>query len=129
MSIGKALFALLTTDDDLSELIGNRVSAVKFRRGEEFPALTYNTDNIKSLPCRDPGPERRGILELAILTDTYEEMESVESALSILLDNRTHEAALMRLTFSEGRPDYTEDADELKALYKRIEYDLTTVPI
>lgn len=129
MSIGKALYSLLATHPDLLPLLSGRVYAVKFAQAKAFPAITYNTENVKALPCRNPGMDKKGVIELALLTDTYGQMEELSEALIATLEHKTHLKEGFRLSFSEADPDFTEEAEDLNALYKRIQFILTATPV
>lgn len=124
--IAEAVYDLLSTDDDIAAIVGERIYPVAFTQSEQFPALTYNIKRGFGLECRDPSNKTKSkLLEIAILASTAYELQTLAELLDAKLANYSGTHAGYYLQVEPNDDDFDEDASDINALFKRLQFDLT----
>lgn len=76
--IGEVLNDLLTNDEELANIIGNKVFPLVATEGTTFPFIVYERLNDSSKGCKDGYHEDTVTFSITILSETY--LQSIQVA-------------------------------------------------
>ncbi|RIV20328.1 DUF3168 domain-containing protein [Fibrisoma montanum] len=127
--ISQALYALLSQDDTINELVDGRIYGASFEQGSAFPAICYAASDMRPLPCRRPGKTRTGTLDLDILANDLDELGLIAEALHEKLDSLDTIVAGYSLRTGEGEDEPDDEDTDLEKYYKRIQFRLTATKL
>jgi hypothetical protein len=122
--IGKSLVALLLGTPAITSLIGDRLTAASFEVGD-YPCMFYNTDGIKSLPCRGSKNIKTGQLEVGIMARSMASLEDVASEVTTLLEHYDGVVEGIALVVDEAEPDFDDEVPDLGTYTRVIRFDVT----
>lgn len=123
--IGEALYDLLSTNPAIIAMVGNRVSSISFREAEVLPGLNYNTRSVVSVPCRNPGQDKTGILEIGMLAGNEVELERLSDTVTSALDRYQGVHLGYALYIEANDNDFDENVEDLNSFYKALQFDFT----
>lgn len=128
--IAEAITDLLENLPATATLIQDRVYPATFAQSGFYPALTYNTRDMRVLPCRDKSTRTRiGLLEIGILANSTYDLQNLSELLAVSLSHYEGTHAGYFLQVEENADEYDENAEEIDALFKRIQFDLTVTKL
>ncbi|MBD2705613.1 hypothetical protein IC229_33705 [Spirosoma sp. BT702] len=122
--IGVPIRALALEQAGITDLVAERISSIRFVQSDELPAIMYSTDDMKPVACRSSHNEYEGRVELSILATHPQQIEDLITALRLTFDRFEGISAGWHLRFSNGTEGPDDQDEDLKAYYKRIDYNV-----
>lgn len=123
--IATAIYSILSTNTNVSTLVGTRIYPNEVPQKATFPAIYFVTDQIKPFPCRLPSGTFQGAFEVGVLAKNYDSAIAVLNAIRTALDYYDGTAGGFSLKIQTGGREGMDDFnDKLPAFIKSLEYDV-----
>lgn len=122
LQIGKAIYSLLTENEELNNLINKKVYPLIANVNTTFPFIVYRRSGIDSVSSKDRLINReRGNIDLIIASDTYNEsIEIAEKVNKALIHKRGLVAGIniKDIELVNASEDFIEDTFIQELTYK-----------
>jgi len=114
LNIGAAIFQILTTDSDVSELVGQKVYPLVAPEGTPFPFVVYTRSGISSARDKDSYFYSQDVMQgVIVCTDDYTEGVNIAMAIAKAMQfgEKTvtvgeYNIDIMESVFDSGTEDY-----------------------
>ncbi len=128
--IVEAIYDLLSTLIPVTDLIEDRVYPVAFEQTGTLPAITYNTRSMTPVSCRkSDGKTKEGLLEIGVLASGTLELVTLSETISDNLIGYAGTHAGYYLQIESSDEDFDESAEDINAMFKRLQFELTTTKL
>lgn len=98
MSIGKAIYSILSNNGAVAALVGTKIFPARAEQGTEYPFIVYNT--ISTNPSNTYGASGKSTLDMVrvqitVLANTQAAIDNIASKIRIALDYYTVSAVVV----------------------------------
>lgn len=103
--IGKAIYALLMDDQDVTSIVGTKIAPIVVENDTTFPFLTYSRDSItESTGTKDGIIGDIVVVRIDAVADSYNQSIDLANAVRKCLEKRKHVSCglLIEDTFMSG---------------------------
>lgn len=122
--IEAAIRALLLSSIELTNLIGDRITAGTIPQDQASPCLYFGADRVQPLPVRTPMGTFSGVLEVGFEAEEYYQIEAITKAVRGVMDNFSGISEGVSLRIEAGRTTPDDYDDKLKLRIRALEFDV-----
>lgn len=92
LGIGKAVYEILSTNQDITRYVGNNIYRLIAKNGTKFPYIIFHRESVELPSTKDFIHETVSVVELNIVSDKYNTgIEIADKVLQIFLNTKgTH---------------------------------------
>lgn len=121
LQIGKIIYSLLSTDDNLTKLVNKKIYPLVADADTTFPFIVYRRNSIITQTSKDRLiNEEAGTVEIIVASEKYNESITVAEAVTtaLLTRKRYQDINVKKIEMLEASEDYIENAFVQKIIFK-----------
>jgi hypothetical protein len=112
LQIGKAIYSLLSSDDELTNKVHNKIFPLIANINTTFPFIVYKRDSIEPQYTKDYLTGETITMEIVIASNDYVESIEIADKVRSILDNyrgTVEGISIRNIRMTEADEDYLED--------------------
>ena len=121
LNIGKAVYAILSNDNNTKKLVKNAIYPLVANHGEKFPFITYTRTSLTPNRTKDSIAETTAMIEIDVYSDKYKSVAEVATSVFEALEGFEGEAGgfnIDEVTLEDASEEFDDDTFKESLIFK-----------